>query len=157
MTDSAKIETVKYEAPDAYMSLKYKGPNEAEATDHQVFMSAGLLRRLVGMAQSVQDITEIYANPYIQEILIVETLTPRSDRGTEKAKYTLDDFEMTPKDGSKLMAWIAGHITSFFTEAVENIKTAVSEKGNLTTLTESVNGLVDLAEKKQSAGHSTAS
>lgn len=143
------------QATSPRLTVSVKGPGDASPVSKELFMSAGLLRRLVAIAQAVEDITQLYSNPHVQDILIIEIMSPRTPRGEANMTYSLDDFEMSPEDANKIVIWATGHITGFFTNAVENIKTAVMDNGDLKTLMESLNGLSALAEKKLSAGGST--
>lgn len=141
---------------DPFLTVKYQGPSDTEAVDHQILMSAGLLRRLVAIVQSIPDITAIYADVYIQEIVIVEVCKPRPIRGKEPEQYTLNDFIMTPATANQILAWVSKHVMDFFTDAAERVKAATAETGEIKTFLESLTGLVLSQNAKQSAGPTDA-
>lgn len=140
---------------DPYLTVKVKMPGQEKAEDKELMMSAGLLRRVVAIASGAGDITEIYANPHIQQVILVEILQPRTEHGKKRENLSLDDFEMLPEEADKIVTWAGSHILNFFSGAVNNIKSAVSDQGSLKTLTDSLNGLANSVQTKPSAGAST--
>src|SRR3954471_5995694 len=79
--------------------------------EKEIFMSAGLLRRVVmqtlGMAGN--DLTEVYLNPQGQNDLMCLLLVDRDKRGQYEKEANIEDFEMSPDDGDRLIAWATEH------------------------------------------------
>lgn len=122
----------------------------------ELFMSAGLVRRLVGLANVIDDITKIYVDAKVQELMIVEVVRPHTPRGEAIKDYTLDDFEMSDADADLIIDWAGKHIVNFFTKSVQKLQAAVTDNGEIKTLMDSLNGLSALVVKKPLDGPSTA-
>lgn len=142
--------------PDDRLKITYKGPEETEATEHEIFMSAGLLRRLAGLSQAFGDPSRMWTDAVAQGMMVVEMLSPRNKRGEEEKVYDSEDFEMTIEDSEKLVDWGREHVIAFFGRATQGFEKAITQAGNLKTLTDSLSGLQALVVEKQSAGLSTA-
>ena len=146
----AEIEKVK--KPENFIVVTYKGRDDEKPKEHEIMMSIGLRQRVVAIAASINDITAIYSNVHIQTVLLLEILVPRDKKGKAESGYTLEDFEMTPEEADKLIKWVGDHTLSFFSNAVDNLSSAVGSTGGLTTLMASLSGLVSSQETKPSAG-----
>lgn len=128
----------------------------------EIFMSGGLIRRLAAYT-TMDDITGIYADYQVQEILIIEALSPRSQRGVPLEELNIDQFGLSMGDAEKLIEWIVEHITDFFINSVEQalkfqeknipILQKIETKAQLM---QSQIGLKDSQEPKPSAGLTTA-
>lgn len=153
MTD----ETLTPTKPDDYLTVTYKLiDEEGKPEPKELFMSAGLVRRLASLSQSHAGLIDLYTDPSMQAFMIAEILKPRSKRGQALIEYTLDDFEISTTEAKKVSDWAIQHIIYFFTEAVLNVRTAVAKKdSSLMKLAASLTGSQDLQEPKQSAGPST--
>jgi len=147
-----------YVAPDDYITLKVKWPTDADKTEREFFMSAGLIRRLSNAVQGVDNISEIYTNGALQEYMMVETIAPKTERGKVlDDRADLDDYQVSMDDADKLLDWINGHLYGFFIKTASKVEAEVNNKNsNLQKLARSTNGLVALAQKKQSAGDQDA-
>jgi len=139
-----------------YITIPVKGPKQDKTEDQEFFMSAGLIRRLVSILQHRGDVSEMYTDPLIQELLILETVTPRNERGVDLAtQTTLDDYVMTQADADKLLAWIEGHVFNFFIKMGTLVSQAAANPNSpLQKLLHSATGLKDLAQTKLSVGAS---
>jgi hypothetical protein len=129
--------------------------------DQEVFMSGGLLRKLVPVAGVLSDFSDVYTNTEIQNELLVTALMPRNVRGSTVGTYSIDDFEMTVEEFDKLLGWIMEHILHFFIGSVTNAQQMVEKNqpamAKLERLMQSMTGSPDSQLKKESAGDSTAS
>lgn len=143
--------------PEDYLTVIYKlAEEEGRPQPKEIFMSAGLVRRLASLSQTHQGLIDLYTDPSMQSFMISEILKPRTKRGEAALEYQLEDFDITIEEGQKVSNWAIQHIIYFFTEAVLNVKTAAMDKNSsLTKLAASMTGLQDSQESKQPAGPST--
>lgn len=144
--------------PDDFLTVKVRMPDSDTFEEKELFMSAGLVRTLVGISQlTSEDTTQLFTNPQVQEMFLIHVLAPRSKKGQPVAEYSSEDFGIGTEDGQKVVDWAIDHVLYFFTSAVQNLEKAVTKDGgNLKLLTDSLNGLASSVEKKPSAGPSTA-
>jgi hypothetical protein len=128
----------------------------------EIFMSGGLIRRLAAYT-TFEDVAGIYGDYQVQEILIIEALSPRSQRGVPLEELNIDKFNISMTEAEKLIEWIVEHITDFFINSVE--QALKFQERNLPALQkiqakaesmQSLTGLKDSQELKPSAGHTTA-
>lgn len=144
---------------DNYITAAVKYDGDEQAQERQFFMSAGLIRRLAGLVGNQDDMSRMYVDPVLQEVLLVEAIRPRTERGKEidPATYTLEDYEMDQETADRVLEWIEGHIFNFFIKSALKVSKAASDKNSpLQKLTQSVTGLQALLPEKQSAGGSAA-
>ena len=142
---------------DPRITVEVKMPDAKEAGPHEVFMSAGLIRRLTAIINSLGEMSQMYSDPMVEDVLLVEVLSPRTERGKTQKIYTGEDFEMTMEEADRLLEWVRGHILDFFTKTVLRVGTeATNPNSQIQKLMQSLNGLAALMQEKQSAGPSTA-
>ncbi len=126
----------------------------------EILMSAGLIRRLASIIDGYENTANIFIDPILQTVLMIEALKPRAAHGTPVEKdrvYTLDDFDMSNEDGSKMVSWIGGHVLYFFIEGARHISENVvpqvkAAEEEIQTLTSSVSGTKSSLNETQSVG-----
>lgn len=127
----------------------------------EVFMSGGLIRNVVPYYMGMENITEIFSEPQLQNEVIVQCVKPRTMNGTPLKVYTIDDFELSTDESNKLIAWVTEHVLYFFidslTTATKLGKRVESQATILAKLMESAIGSQDSTQKKQSVGPSEQS
>lgn len=140
--------------PADRITINVRLPGEADFKDHEIFMSAGLIRTLVNYANTVEDHSQLYTNPTLQEIMMIEALVGRNNRGeADTAELSLMDFGLSINESDKLMNWITEHVLDFFTRSIERLtESAKTPEGAIQRLMESLSGIQALAEKKASVG-----
>jgi len=148
-------EPTKTEKPSDRLTINIAMPGETEMVPTELFMSAGLVRRLAQISQQFPDLSQLYVDLVAQDILMTETLRPRTPRGQPVLDYELTEFKFSTEDGQKLMNWITEHVLYFFTETVRHLMViGTDQSGTLMKLMDSMSGLKTLASQKQLAGHS---
>lgn len=157
MTEPVENTEEKVERPDERITVTVKMPGGSEPEPKEIFMSAGLVRRLATVVQSLGDISQMYSDPMVEDILLTEILTPRTERGKSQKIYTAEDFEMAMDEADRLLEWARGHVLHFFTKTVLRVGTVASNPNSpLLKLTQSLSGLAALAQQKHSAGATDA-
>lgn len=141
--------------PNDYLSVVVnKEPQE-------VFMSGGLVRRLSAYMGNLQDFSAVFGDAELQNLLVVEALRPRNKRGETAQEYTIEDFELSTEDTTKLVMWITEHALHFFVQSLQSAKELGDNNKDLTEvlqkLMQSGNGSEASVESTQSAGPSTSS
>lgn len=121
--------------------------------ERELFMSAGLLRKLATVTSGHASMVDLYTDASMQSFLIVEVLKPRTPRGEAVTEYQLEDFDISIEEAEKVSNWIIEHIVSFFLNAVQKVRTAVEDKdSNLMKLAVSMNGSQDSTIENPSVG-----
>lgn len=145
---------VKPVQPNDYLTVVYKlADEEGRPQPKELFMSAGLIRRLASISQSHQGLIDIYTDPSMQSFMLSEILKPRTKRGEPSLEYQLEDFDISTSEAKKVIDWAIQHIIYFFIDAVSSVKAAAMDKeSNLTKLAASMTGSPASQEEKQSAG-----
>lgn len=151
----SETETTKSTKPSDYLTITVnKEPVE-------LFMSGGLVRRLAPYVGALEQFSLIYSDVFIQTDLIVEALRPKSKRGEDIGRYTIDDFDISQEDTNKLVSWIVEHVLHFFADSVASAQIlAENSKGVVETLqrlVQSQTGSSASPETKPSVGPSTQS
>lgn len=125
----------------------------------EVFMSGGLIRTLVPYYMNSTTTTEIFSEVLLQNDIIVECVRPRNKSGQVRKNYTIEDFEITPEDSNKLVAWVTEHVLYFFIDSMTSVQDfSQRNKPQIQTLMrlmQSPVGLPDLQGQNASAGPST--
>ena len=121
----------------------------------EIFMSGGLIRRLVPLIGSVGDFADVFTRPDVQEAVIVECLRPRSVRGQAAGEgYTLEDFEIGQDDCDRLISWTTEHVLHFF---VANARMAKGLVENNKQTLEEMQSLMQSPDGSQASAESTPS
>lgn len=144
---------------DAYLKVSFADTPDGEPTEHTLFMSAALTRRIAGLSQAYGDLTQMYIDPHIQSLLILEAIRPRTKKGEkENPNLTLDDFPMDEKTAREILEWVLKHNSNFFIDAVSKAKNSITlENGPLKRLMDSLAGLAPSQNVKSSVGDSDVS
>ena len=136
----------KFKKPEDRLTLKVAGQ------DKELFMSAGLVRKVASIVNELEDMAHIYLTPAVQERCAVQVLVERDERGRPKEDVDSLDlmaFEMTTEDAAKLFKWIGDHVMHFFIEGATNMETNLKDQMSvLQNLAQSLNGTVDSIQKK---------
>lgn len=149
----------KVEKPDDRLSITI------DDKVRELFMSAGLLRRLAAYVGGPDGLQNVFTDPSHQILLMVEVLKPRTPNGAPATvaalapatAYSLEDFPMSTADGEKMSDWISGHLTYFFINGVLTFKKNLEGPAKiLQNLTPFQIGSEDSLTKKVSPGPSDA-
>ena len=87
-----------------------------------VFMSYGLLNRLVRVVSDLPDLSQVMVNPEAQERLLKEILVKRDAEGNPVGPHTLDELEMSIEDATRLLNWATDHVLTFFVSGLATLK-----------------------------------
>ncbi len=119
--------------------------------EHEIFMSAGLLRRLTGLAQCFGDPFAVLHDANVQSVLLTEALTPRSVQGEAREKVSLEDYDISMDEADKLLTFITGHMLYFFASATSRVKELQKDPTlkAMVASTQSATGTQDSKEMKQ--------
>lgn len=139
--------------PSDRLKVTYGLTPDLPTMEREVFMSAGLIRRLATVTSGHSSMADLYTDASMQSFLLVEVLKPRTPRGESTTEYQLEDFDISIDEADKLNNWIIEHIISFFLNAVQKVRTAVATpESNLMKLAVFMTGSQDLTTESQSAG-----
>lgn len=138
--------------PDSRMKVTVNGQEK------EVFMSAGMIRRLASISNELEDISSIYLDPDVQERCLVHLLVDRDNRGVpteEPTKLSMMAFEMEPDDADKLAQWVGDHLMAFFIKGAKNMRQSIQlQEKTFQNLAQSLIGTKNSMESMQSAGPS---
>lgn len=132
--------------------------NDKEQT---VFMSGGLIRKIMPYFAQYDDFTNVFSDFEMQNLLVVELVRPRTERGEARKDYTIEDFQITQEETLKLVEWTVEHVLSFFIDTMKTSKRLADNNQHqvavLTALLQSMTGSQASQEQKLSAGASESS
>lgn len=139
---------------DTFIIQKFKLATEADFYKKEVFMSAGLVRRLAAIVDATGDVAGLYSKPVLQELLLTEMLRPRGVRGQPETdqEFEASDFHISTDEGQKLLEWAIEHLIGFFEKAVDGVKLATDPGNRWERLMSSSNGLMASLQQRLSAG-----
>lgn len=94
------------------------------AGDLTLMMSFGLLNRLSAMVGDLNNLTDIYLVPELQDAILYELLVPRTDQGKPTVPYQMYQFSegLSPEEGHRLLEWCEAHLTNFFMKRLQAAK-----------------------------------
>lgn len=112
-----------------------------------LFMSFGLLDRLVTIVGETQSVASFEMDEVARHTIMREVLLKRGKSGVFEGtneEFDLDNFFMTVDDAMNVLAWVSDHVMDFFVKGVEKAR-ATTEKlaPRIQNLKLSVSGSVD--------------
>lgn len=101
-----------------------------ETTTRELFMSWGLLDKLVNRIKDTDQIAEIFINGEIRNAILTELLAERTRTGKIISTVSLDDLDIDLEQIDNLLSWASEHITSFFLRSLSRLSAAVEKSDN---------------------------
>ena len=116
-----------------------------------ISMPFARLNRIVRLVGGPDRLPVLASDPDVQEQVIIELFTIR-EKGEIKESVALDDIELTPEEGSRIINWVGDHILDFFLRTTEGATKAVeNNQEKLSRLTATATGLQNLVSKNPAA------
>lgn len=92
----------------------------------EIFMSAALCQILIKTCeQNSENVSDIYTNAGLQELLVIEVLRPRSLRGDPEGDFTLSMAPISTSAMQPFKAWILEHILYFFIDSAQTAQQGI--------------------------------
>lgn len=84
-----------------------------------IFMSYGLLNRLVTIIGEPTQVEAIYTDPTLQAAVVIQVLGKYDDQKQEFVPANPDTIQLSPAVVSDMLAWITEHVLDFFLRSLE--------------------------------------
>lgn len=84
-----------------------------------IFMSYGLLNRLVSVVGDPTQVEAIYTDPLLQAAVVIQVLGKYDDQKQEFVPANPDTIQLPPAVISEMLGWITEHILDFFLRSLE--------------------------------------
>lgn len=135
------------ELPNDLLQIKIKRDTE----DKELFMSAGMLRAIVGWVGTADRFIDVFTDPQIQLEILGFILAPKGADGKVQEGFNLDTLEISPAEGDKVLKWVEAHILHFFIGNAKTLKASL-ESQQMKKLMALLSGMEDLQNGKPSSG-----
>lgn len=93
--------------------------NFTDNTTQKVTMTFGLLNKLAGFVQDLEQVQYVFSDAMLRESVLIECLALRDEEGDVKELDSKMNDLLTMDEALELLEWVVAHLTNFFTKALQ--------------------------------------